>query len=63
MKPPINADPSPQTRSTFRANRGIVPVKFALSANGEPTCDLPPATIAVGSLGAPKIGSAVFDLR
>lgn len=33
--------------SVFNANRGVVPVKFKLMANGAPTCTLPPATIAV----------------
>ena len=31
----------------FNAKRGVVPVKFALTLDGVPTCDLPPATIAV----------------
>jgi hypothetical protein len=50
VRPPINADSSPETRSTFSASRGVVPVKFALTADGEPTCDLPPATVAVERL-------------
>ncbi|MDT4893487.1 MAG: hypothetical protein QOE97_2522 [Pseudonocardiales bacterium] len=48
VKQPINADGS----STFTAKRGVVPVKFALSDNGVPTCDLPPATITVTRVGA-----------
>lgn len=42
-KPPINDDGS----SAFAANRGVIPVKFTLTNNGEPTCTLPAATIAV----------------
>jgi hypothetical protein len=45
---PINADGS----STFTAKRGVVPVKFTLTDNGTPTCDLPPATITVTRVGA-----------
>jgi hypothetical protein len=43
VQQPINADGS----SVFTANRGVVPVKFALTSNGAPTGDLPPATIVV----------------
>jgi uncharacterized membrane protein len=43
VQQPINADGS----SVFRANRGVIPVKFMLLNNGSPTCELPPATIAV----------------
>jgi hypothetical protein len=31
----------------FNVRRGVVPVKFTLTLDGVPTCDLPPATIAV----------------
>jgi hypothetical protein len=53
IQPPINANGS----SVFNARRGVVPVKFALTVNGTPTCQLPAATISVtrtagGSLGA-----------
>jgi hypothetical protein len=53
VQQPINSDGS----SIFRANRGVVPVKFRLTENGAPTCALPPATISVtrtagGTLGA-----------
>jgi hypothetical protein len=41
VQQPIDADGS----STFKANRGVVPVKFALSKDGSPTCELPPATL------------------
>jgi hypothetical protein len=40
---PINIDGS----SVFKANRGVVPVKFTLSAGGSATCGLPAATIAL----------------
>lgn len=43
IQPPINADDS----STFNSKRGVVPVKFTLTSNGSPACDLPPATIWV----------------
>jgi N-acetylneuraminic acid mutarotase len=43
VQPPIN----PNESSIFNANRGVVPVKFILTQNGNPTCTLPPATIAV----------------
>jgi hypothetical protein len=43
VQPPIAADGS----SVFNARRGVVPVRFTLTADGEPTCDLYPATIAL----------------
>jgi hypothetical protein len=43
VQPPINADGS----SVFKANRGVVPVKFTLTQNDVPTCTLPAATISV----------------
>lgn len=43
VRQPINADGS----SNFKAGRGVVPVKFALSQGGSPTCTLPAATIAL----------------
>jgi hypothetical protein len=43
VQPPINADGS----SVFTVRRGVVPVKFSLTCNGNSTCNLPPATIAV----------------
>ena len=53
LKPPINADAS----SIFKANRGVIPVKFSLTRNNTAICDLPTATIAVtrtagGTMGA-----------
>jgi hypothetical protein len=43
IQQPINADGT----SVFNVRRGVVPVKFTLTLDGVPTCDLPPATIAV----------------
>ena len=43
VRQPINLDGS----SSFKAKRGVVPVKFALTVDGAATCDLPAATIRV----------------
>jgi len=43
VQPPINADGT----SVFTVKRGVVPAKFTLADLGSPTCNLPPATIAV----------------
>jgi hypothetical protein len=43
VQQPINGDGS----SLFKSRRGAVPVKFTLIRDGQPTCDLPPATIVV----------------
>jgi hypothetical protein len=43
VQAPIESDGS----SIFNKNRGIVPVKFRLTANASPTCQLPPATISL----------------
>lgn len=43
VQQPINADGS----SIFKANRGVIPVKFALTQYKVSTCDLLPATIAI----------------
>jgi len=43
VQPPIKSDGS----SVFTAKRGVIPVKFALTVDGVPTCNLPPATITV----------------
>jgi hypothetical protein len=43
VQPPIKSDGT----SVFKANRGVVPVKFVLSLNGAATCQLPAATIAL----------------
>src|SRR4029450_13860415 len=46
VRPPINVDGS----SVFKANRGTVPVKFALAVDGVSTCGLTPATISVSRI-------------
>jgi Bacterial lectin len=43
VQQPINSDGS----SIFNAKKGVVPVKFTLTDNGNATCSLPPATIVV----------------
>ncbi len=43
VQPPITADGS----TTFKATRGVIPVKFSLTENGTATCDLPPAVISL----------------
>jgi hypothetical protein len=52
INPPINADGS----SVFKAHRGVVPVKFALSVNGTPTCQLPAAQIGLTRTAGGTIG-------
>jgi hypothetical protein len=47
IQPPIEADGA----SVFNARRGVVPIKFTLAADGAPTCDLYPATIALFRVG------------
>jgi hypothetical protein len=53
VQPPINADGS----SIFKANRGVIPVKFTLTLNNTPNCTLPPATISVTRTAGGVIGS------
>lgn len=43
--------------SVFSAKRGVVPAKFTLMQNDTPTCDLPPATIAVIRTAGGIVGS------
>src|SRR4051794_29260571 len=43
IQQPINANAT----SVSNVRRGVVPVKFTLTLDGVPTCDLPPGTIAV----------------
>jgi len=61
IQPPINSDGS----GVFSAKRGVVPVKFTLTLNSTPTCQLPPATVALtrtaGSAPGP-IDESVFLL-
>jgi hypothetical protein len=52
VQQPINTDGS----SIFRANRGVVPVKFTLTHNGTPTCALPSATISVTRTAGGTLG-------
>jgi len=49
---PINANGS----SVFNAKRGSVPIKFALAVNGESTCQLPAATIALTRTAGATLG-------
>jgi hypothetical protein len=53
IQQPINADGS----SVFSGNRGVVPVKFTLAAEGVATCTLPPANIAVTRLTGTSPGT------
>jgi hypothetical protein len=53
VQQPVNADGS----SVFSAKRGVVPIKFTLAADGTPTCDLPPATIALTRTSGGTTGS------
>ena len=48
----------------FNVRRGVVPVKFTLTLDGVPTCDLPSATIAVyrtGTGGNQQIDESVYS--
>jgi probable HAF family extracellular repeat protein len=53
VQPPINSDGS----SIFKASRGVIPVKFTLTKNDSPTCDLPSAMISVTRTAGGTIGS------
>lgn len=53
VQPPINADRT----SVFNVRRGVVPVKFTVTSEGVPICDLPPATIALTRTAGGVIGS------
>jgi predicted outer membrane repeat protein len=58
---PIKVDGS----AVFNANRGVVPVKFALRLHGAGTCELPPATISLARRAGESIGpisDAAYDL-
>jgi hypothetical protein len=52
VQPPINPDGS----SSFNASRGVVPLKFAPTTSGSPTCDLPPATLRLSRSGGVSPG-------
>jgi probable HAF family extracellular repeat protein len=43
VQPPINTDGT----SIFNANRGVIPVRFRLTYNNKPTCNLPSAILMV----------------
>jgi hypothetical protein len=53
VQPPINAD----NTSIFKSNRGVIPVKFTLTQNSAPTCQLPAATISVTRTAGGVLGS------
>jgi hypothetical protein len=60
IQQPINADGT----SAFNGRRGVVPVRFTLTFAGVPTCDLPPATIAVyrtGTGGNQQVDESVYS--
>jgi len=60
VQQPVNADGS----SVFKANRGVVPVKFTLTSGGAATCQLPAATITVtraSGQGAGTVDESVFS--
>jgi hypothetical protein len=50
---PINSDGS----SVFNVKRGVVPVKFTLTYNGVPTCNLPAASISLTRTAGAVLGS------
>jgi probable HAF family extracellular repeat protein len=60
VQAPIDGDGS----SVFNSKRGVIPIRFTLTVNGTPTCQLPAATIRItrtaGASLAP-IGESVFD--
>ena len=61
VQAPISGDGT----STFKAQRGTVPVKFSLSLGATPTCNLPAATITVyrGSVSNPTaVNEDVYSL-
>jgi len=51
VRQPVDTDGS----STFNAKRGVVPLSFAVTDGGAPTCSLPPATLALTRLGAASV--------
>jgi hypothetical protein len=53
VQPPIHTDGS----SVFGAKRGVIPVRFTLTVNGAPTCQLPAATIAITRTAGGTIGA------
>lgn len=57
IQPPIASDGS----SVFKANRGVVPVKFTLELNGVSTCNLPAATISLIEISGTSPGPVNQD--
>lgn len=53
VQPPINGNGS----SLFKANRGVIPVRFTLMQNNTSTCTLPAATISVTRTAGTTLGS------
>jgi hypothetical protein len=53
VQQPINPDGT----STFKANRGVIPLKFTLTQDNAPTCTLPAATIAVTRTAGGTLGT------
>lgn len=53
VQQPINADGS----SVFKAGKGVLPVKFSLAVDGNATCTLPAATIALTRLSGAVTGA------
>lgn len=51
--PPVNADGS----SVFNASKGVIPLKFSLTSDGSPSCDLPPATLRLTRTGGTSPGA------
>jgi hypothetical protein len=52
VQPPINGDDT----SVFKANRGVIPVRFTLTQNNVSTCTLPAATISVTRTAGRSLG-------
>jgi hypothetical protein len=52
IQQPIRADGS----SVFNVNRGVVPVKFTVTYNGAPACELPPASVVVSRVAGTAAG-------
>jgi probable HAF family extracellular repeat protein len=59
IEQPIDADGS----SVFNAKRGVIPVRFTLTENGAPTCQLPPATISVARIADGVVAPIVESLH
>jgi hypothetical protein len=53
VQQPVNRDGT----SIFSARRGVVPIKFMLTADGTTTCQLPPAAIVVTRMSGQIVGT------